>query len=286
MIRDWWDNFDMAEKFFIELSLIAIKFAAIASLAGCGVATAKMSNRMAEATVIVADVDMQITRPKLPDQLAPKGSTGAVAVVTPQKSILLLTKRGCNPCQRINTQTIPALKKTGWLIEEYDPDCSAAIFVVETDRHPELVTKYGVADEHGLYMVPQWILCEGERVIRRSIGFKTDRQVREFWNLKACTAVKAVSSEPVHQVQAVHHAASVSAEGHWDFEGDRHPSRSKMIQHLDGVHGQDRSKLEAMSNESLLRLHDALHDRRTTYRSRTIRKSRTVASACPGGRCP
>lgn len=282
-MKDWWEQFDMAEKFFIELSVMAIKFAAIASLAGCSIAAATPSGgRMATATLAVIEADIEMERPKLPDTLDKSGDAGAVAISVPQKSLLLLTKRGCKPCQRIATQTIPALKKFGWVVEEYDPDCSAAIFVVDESAHPGMVLKYGVADENDIYVMPQWILCEGDRVIRRSIGFKSDKQVREFWNLKSCTAVKAVSSEPVQQVR---HVQAVSG-NHWSVEGDFRPSRAEAVDHLHRVHGKSRERLEAMDLESLLRLHDALHERRTTYRSRPIRKSRTVASACPDGRCP
>lgn len=281
-MKDWWNQFDMAEKFFIELSLLAIKFAAVASLAGCSIAAATPSHRMAEAHVIVASVESKITRPELKDCLKPKtGSTGAVAVA-PSKTLLLLTKRGCNPCLRIERQTLPALRKSGWVIEKYSASGAATIWVVDESEHPGVVLKYGVADEHDTYLMPQWILCEGDRVIRRSIGFKTGRQVREFWNLKSCTAVKAVSSEPVQQVRTVH----ATGGNHWSVEGDFNPSRSEAIEHLQEVHGQSRSRLESMDLESLLRLHDALHEHRTTYRSRPIRKSRTMASACPGGRCP
>jgi hypothetical protein len=95
-MKDFWQSLTLFERFCLELWGILLKFAFIASIAGCGAIAAH--DGQAAATVIVADADVQITRPEIRDDLAKEKDVGAAPVSDKLPQVQLFTTDGCPPC--------------------------------------------------------------------------------------------------------------------------------------------------------------------------------------------
>lgn len=183
------DKFSTAERFFISLGMLCVKLALCLSIAGCGVASVLThdGSGLATAIVLVADADVRLTKPELPDSLGKQdvGAAPTAASIKPYtKSLLLVSQKGCAPCQREIEQVIPVLKKSGWIVKSIGERGTAHIWLVDADRHSDIVQAFGTPTEDGRYEIPQWVLMRSGAVLMRNVGFKSAAEIGEFWRSK------------------------------------------------------------------------------------------------------
>lgn len=69
----------------------------------------------------------------------------------------------CGPC-----------KMMGVVLEDIAKDQDIEILKINTDRHPELATKFGVMS------IPTIILMENSKEVKKNIGFMTKESLLEF----------------------------------------------------------------------------------------------------------
>ena len=103
-MKDFWQSLTLFERFCLELWGILLKFAVIASIAGCGAVVAGPADTEYDAALIaIADADME--RPELPDSLDDAEPTGvsdnsgiSAPVSDKLPQVQLFVTDGCPPC--------------------------------------------------------------------------------------------------------------------------------------------------------------------------------------------
>ena len=104
------------------------------------------------------------------------------------RCVLLITSRGCGPCNRIKASTLPALSKSGWSIREHGAGGAAHIWTVDVDRNSAVAKRFcRPVDE--LITAPQWVLVVNGQAVRWDSGVKSPTEVDLFLRSEA-TAVK------------------------------------------------------------------------------------------------
>ena len=115
------DQFSTIERMFISFGLLCLKFALCLSLAGCGAAALSSSaSGLATAIVLVADADVSLTKPELPDSLG-KPDVGAAPTSAKLPQVQLFVTDGCPPCREAK-RWLESQKRIPWVVMPENPD--------------------------------------------------------------------------------------------------------------------------------------------------------------------
>lgn len=242
----------------------------ILAMSGCvaqpvGIAPATANLGRAIAAVAIADIDLSMQRPALPDDL--KKNTGSIPKEKPNAFSVnhpraVLFYCDLSHCDQLRSE-VRSLEADGFSIDFRDANR------IQADCPPASGRTLPVVHFKG----------PGGNWLFRS-GWAGPDEFQKYWN-----GLRAPAAKIPNQNQS--QIAQLRSNGMcWNFQGDWHPSRQTMIEHLltDGIHRgrYTRAQLNAASNETLIEWHDADHNGRRV----AIYQCRPRARACPNGRCP